>query len=192
MMSPVLLDYLLRGDVIGHVTEKGLFDFPNHGALAALPSSEVSEATASCLESDWLTRSSGFYPSLSLSSSEELRLASSGAISSEISPERAYRARLVVPGQLWTRRLDDYGRRRVGREKQGPRRGRCRPGIRRGVIGYGCPGHAASGDQYGYERGSPSGEHRKLQSSSGLYVAHWTYRLQTGWRLLDNAPHTRQ
>ena len=67
LMSPVLLEYLLRGDVIGRMAEKGLLQSPFHAALAAEPSHEIAAAIAQCLEQGWLLRTSGFYPALTVS-----------------------------------------------------------------------------------------------------------------------------
>jgi hypothetical protein len=79
LMSPVLL-------------EKGLLQSPFHGVLAAEPSHEITSATGHCLEQGWLIRTSGFYPSLTLSPAGEMRLAATANGAVEASPERAYRA----------------------------------------------------------------------------------------------------
>jgi superfamily II DNA helicase RecQ len=92
LMSPVLLEYLLRGDVIGRMAEKGLLQSPFHGVLAAEPGHEITNAISHCLEQGWLIRTSGFYPSLTLSPAGEMRLAAAANGAVEASPERAYRA----------------------------------------------------------------------------------------------------
>lgn len=92
LMSPVLLEYLLRGDVIGRMAEKGLLQSPFHGALSHEPSHEIANAVTSCLENGWITRTTGFYPSLVLSAAGEVRLSAPDALARESSPDSAYRA----------------------------------------------------------------------------------------------------
>lgn len=91
MMSPVLLEYTLRGDIIGRMAEKGLIGSEIHGALADLPTPDLQGAIAYCLERGWLIRTSGFYPSLNVTASGELRLATSHVHVHEASPEGAYK-----------------------------------------------------------------------------------------------------
>jgi superfamily II DNA helicase RecQ len=91
MMSPVLLDYLLRGEIIGRMAEKGLLNSPFHAALAGEKPHEINAAIAHCLEQGWLARTSGFYPALILTAAGELRLAAGANAAVEASPEQAYR-----------------------------------------------------------------------------------------------------
>ena len=91
MMSPVLLDYLLRGEIIGRMSEKGLLDSPFHGVLEAEKSHEITAAIAHALEQGWLVRTSGFYPALIITTAGERRLASGSSPMVEASPEQAYR-----------------------------------------------------------------------------------------------------
>ncbi|MDB5095698.1 MAG: recQ [Cyanobacteria bacterium RYN_339] len=91
MMSPVLLEYLLRGEIIGRMSEKGLLESPFHAALVDEKSHEITAAVAHCLEQGWLARTSGFYPALILTSAGELRLAAATNPAVEASPEQAYR-----------------------------------------------------------------------------------------------------
>ena len=91
MMSPVLLEYLLRGDVIGRMAEKGLLQSPYHGKLADFTSAEITASITECLERGWLMRTSGFYPALTLSPTGERRLMSVDDGSVELSPEYSYK-----------------------------------------------------------------------------------------------------
>lgn len=93
-MSPVLLEHLLRGEVIGRMAEKGLLDSPYMGLLTDLPPGAVAHLIEACLDAHWLSRSNGFYPALTLTLSGRQLLQSfqAEASSSEFSPEDAYQA----------------------------------------------------------------------------------------------------
>lgn len=63
-MSPVLLEYLLRGDIIGRMGEKGLLTSVHHGALSGATSHDVHTAITTVLARGFAYRGSGFYPAL--------------------------------------------------------------------------------------------------------------------------------
>lgn len=93
LMSPVLLEHFLRGEVIGRMAEKGLVDSPYMGALATLPAGAVGHLIEACLDVGWLVRADGYYPALSLSRSGlDLLAAYQRTGSTERSPDHAYRA----------------------------------------------------------------------------------------------------
>lgn len=93
IMSPILLEYLLRGESIGRMEDKGLLTSPYFGALQDLPPGEVARLVADALLTRWLLRSGGFYPALRLSASGEAQLlVTEGEVCKEIAPENAYRA----------------------------------------------------------------------------------------------------
>lgn len=93
IMSPILLEYLLRGERIGRMEEKGLLTSPFFGALQDLPSGDVAHLIAEALLTRWLLRSGGFYPALRLSASGEAQLlVTEGEVCKEVAPETAYRA----------------------------------------------------------------------------------------------------
>ena len=73
------------------MAEKGLLQSPFHAALASEPSHEISAAIAQCLEQGWLMRTSGFYPSLTLTPAGELRLVTTSRGAIEVSPDAAFR-----------------------------------------------------------------------------------------------------
>lgn len=92
MMSPILLEYLLRGENIGRMEEKGLLDSPFKGLLAGLPIGEVGRLISEALLTRWLLRAGGFYPALRLSAAGEGQLlVAEGAGCHEAAPESAYR-----------------------------------------------------------------------------------------------------
>ena len=66
LMSPVLLEYLLRGEKIGRMAEKGLLESPHHGSLRDVPSGAIAAHIDGLLASRRLVRASGFYPALKL------------------------------------------------------------------------------------------------------------------------------
>lgn len=93
LMSPVLLEHLLRGEVLGRMAEKGLLESPYLGALANLPAGSVFHLIEACLDAGWLARSEGFYPAVSVTrAGEDLLGAWLRSASIERSPEHAYRA----------------------------------------------------------------------------------------------------
>ena len=92
MMSPVLLDHFLRGEVLGRMAEKGLLDSPHFGALSTLPSIAVAALIDGCTQVGWLKRAEGFYPALSLTSKGESALDAYGPARSEASPDTNYKA----------------------------------------------------------------------------------------------------
>ena len=73
-MSPILLEYLLRGESIGRMKEKGLDISPHRAVLADAPNWEVAEAIVGCLASGWLAKGAGFYPALRLTPLGEAQL----------------------------------------------------------------------------------------------------------------------
>lgn len=93
-MSPVLLEHLLRGEVIGRMAEKGLLESPLLAALSDLPPGAVAHLVEACLDAGWLSRSGGFYPALSLTLSGRQLLNSFSAQvhSTELSPDDCYQA----------------------------------------------------------------------------------------------------
>lgn len=92
-MSPILLEYMLRGEVIGRMAEKGLTESPLHGALAEEPNWVVAEGIMACLAAGWIARSGGFYPALRLTPQGEAQLAVAAATAChEAAPELSYRA----------------------------------------------------------------------------------------------------
>lgn len=92
LMSPLMLEYLLRGETIGRMEEKGLLESPFHGALADAPAGAVAAAVATVLTSGWVARANGFYPALRLTTAGEVHLLSQAGLCHEAAPERAYRA----------------------------------------------------------------------------------------------------
>lgn len=74
--SPVLLEHLLRGEVIGRMAEKQMLDSPYMGALATLPPGAVVHLIEQAIDSDWLRRSAGFYPALNLTDQGHVTLSS--------------------------------------------------------------------------------------------------------------------
>lgn len=93
LMSPVLLDHLLRGEVIGRMAEKGLLDSPHFGELKALPTGAVYHLIEACLAAGWLSRGAGFYPALVLThTGEDLLLGAAVPAHDEASPEENYQA----------------------------------------------------------------------------------------------------
>ena len=91
LMSPVLLEHLLRGEPLGRMVEKGLTDSPYYGALANLPTGAVFHLVQGCLEAGWLAAGTGFYPALGLTLAGEKLLAAPPSSSTERSPEANYR-----------------------------------------------------------------------------------------------------
>ncbi|MFP5501804.1 MAG: HRDC domain-containing protein [Candidatus Sericytochromatia bacterium] len=93
LMSPVLLDHLLRGEVIGRMAEKGLLDSPHFGALKSLPVGAAYHLIEACMESGWLVRGTGFYPALQLThTGEDLLMAGQTLEAEHVSPEENYQA----------------------------------------------------------------------------------------------------
>jgi hypothetical protein len=68
VMSPILLEYLLRGEKIGRMEEKGLCDSPHHGVLRGSDNWAIADGIGKALEAGYVTRTSGFYPGLFLTS----------------------------------------------------------------------------------------------------------------------------
>lgn len=93
LMSPLLLEYLLRGEMIGRMQEKGLMESPFHGILADAPPGAIAEAIADALDAGWLARSGGFYPALKLTPHGEgqLEVRDGAGACREAAPERSYR-----------------------------------------------------------------------------------------------------
>lgn len=91
-MSPVLLAYMLRGEVIGRMAEKGLANSPHFGVLAEASEEDVAAAIATCLDQRWLTRAAGFYPALRLTVSGDVRLVTEHPTRCrEAAPDAAYK-----------------------------------------------------------------------------------------------------
>ena len=92
-MSPLLLEYLLRGEAIGRMAEKGLLQSPHHGELATEPNGAIAEAIADALDAGWIARGGGFYPALKLTPQGEGQLlARTGAsVVHEAAPAHSYR-----------------------------------------------------------------------------------------------------
>lgn len=74
LMSPLLLEYLLRGEIIGRMAEKGLLDSPHHGALADVCGPSVAENIAEVLAAGYIARGGGFYPALKITPAGEAAL----------------------------------------------------------------------------------------------------------------------
>ena len=92
LMSPILLAYLLRGETIGRMLEKGLMESPLRGAHAGVAEAELAEAIADAERHGWLSKASGFYPALRLTTAGEAQLVAEAAgRCSEASPSYAYR-----------------------------------------------------------------------------------------------------
>jgi len=92
-MSPILLEYLLRGETIGRMEEKGLLESSHFGALRDLPPGAVASLIGEALLERYLLRSGGFYPALRLSTTGEGELlVSEGRVCHEAVPDLAYRA----------------------------------------------------------------------------------------------------
>jgi superfamily II DNA helicase RecQ len=92
IMSPVLFDHFLRGQVLGRMAEKGLLESPHFGALSTMPSIVVAALIDGCEQVGWLQRADGFYPALSLTAKGEAALDAYGPDRSEASPEANYKA----------------------------------------------------------------------------------------------------
>ena len=93
LMSPVLLEYVLRGEVIGRMAEKHLLSSRFHGALSGAQPLDIAKAIARMVEDGYLFRQSGFYPALHVSSAGEQVLLGLGDGSvTQVAPTRAYRA----------------------------------------------------------------------------------------------------
>lgn len=92
-MSPILLEYLLRGESIGRMKEKGLDVSPHRAMLADVPNWAVAEAIMACLTAGWLAKAAGFYPALRLTPAGEAQLAAAPpAGCAEAAPDAGYRA----------------------------------------------------------------------------------------------------
>ena len=74
-MSPILLEYLLRGEVIGRMAEKGLLESPYHGVLADTEPGLVAGLISEALGKGFMSRGGGFYPALKLTPAGENYLA---------------------------------------------------------------------------------------------------------------------
>lgn len=92
VMSPVLLDHFLRGEVLGRMAEKGLLDSPHFGSLSTLPSMVVAALIDGCEQVGWIKRSDGFYPGLALTTKGEDALDAYGPPRTEASPDTHYKA----------------------------------------------------------------------------------------------------
>lgn len=65
VMSPILLAYMLTGETIGRMMEKGLNNSSFFGLLD-FDTAEVGSEIAKLVSEGYLNRASGFYPALSL------------------------------------------------------------------------------------------------------------------------------
>ncbi|MEB3197513.1 MAG: hypothetical protein VKP62_09950, partial [Candidatus Sericytochromatia bacterium] len=74
LMSPIMLEYLLRGETIGRMEEKGLLQSPYLGVLSAVAPEEVASCVADVLGLGWIGRAAGFYPSLRLTAAGAAQL----------------------------------------------------------------------------------------------------------------------
>lgn len=92
VMSPILLEYLLRGERVGRMAEKGLLDSPHHGALKALPGAEISFLIADLVQDKLLAKTAGVYPALVVSPVGELYLLGHEDGVQERSPAKAFQA----------------------------------------------------------------------------------------------------
>lgn len=61
-MSQQLLKHIMRGGVVGSMTQRGLLDSLHRGAMSGAPSYVIHEAIATCMDQGWLVRSPGDYP----------------------------------------------------------------------------------------------------------------------------------
>jgi superfamily II DNA helicase RecQ len=94
LMSPILLEYLLRGESIGRMSEKGLDASPFLGRLAEAAPGAIAAGIADALDAGWLARSGGFYPALKLTAQGEAQLLvrpGGAGLCQEAAPERSYR-----------------------------------------------------------------------------------------------------
>ena len=92
-MSALLLEHLLRGEPFGRMEEKGLLDSTFFGALLEVPGEAIARFIEECLHAGWITRTTGFYPALTLTRLGATQLASwTAAASSDLSEEHHYRA----------------------------------------------------------------------------------------------------
>lgn len=91
-MSAVLLEYLLRGERVGRMAEKGLLDSEYHGALKDLPGAEIAYLISDALGERLLLRTAGFYPALALSPLGALHLSGEVEHVHERSPAKAFQA----------------------------------------------------------------------------------------------------
>ncbi|MEB3329486.1 MAG: HRDC domain-containing protein [Candidatus Sericytochromatia bacterium] len=92
LMSPIMLEYMLRGETIGRMEEKGLIGSPFHGALAEAPPGVVAGAVATALTCRWVARAGGFYPALRLTTAGEVQLLGHEGICREAAPDHAFQA----------------------------------------------------------------------------------------------------
>lgn len=91
-MSAVMLEYLLRGERVGRMAEKGLLASDFHGALKAVPGPEIAFLISDLLGEKLLLRTAGFYPALVLSPLGELHLSGEAERVQERSPAKAFQA----------------------------------------------------------------------------------------------------
>lgn len=73
LMSPLLLEYFLRGEEIGRMHEKGLVDSEWFGTLAAVPSEVITKEIYWLINNDHIRRCGGFYPALVLVDNETVK-----------------------------------------------------------------------------------------------------------------------
>jgi superfamily II DNA helicase RecQ len=93
LMSPVLLEHLLRGEELGRMREKGLVGSPYFGALPTADVLDLYRLIQVCVEAGWLARGTGFYPALGLTHKGEDQLAEwAQPVVSESCAERHYQA----------------------------------------------------------------------------------------------------
>jgi superfamily II DNA helicase RecQ len=92
LMSPIMLEYMLRGETIGRMEEKGLIGSPYHGVLDEAPPGVVANAVALALTSRWVARAGGFYPALRLTTAGEVQLLGHQGLCREAAPDSAFRA----------------------------------------------------------------------------------------------------
>lgn len=92
LMSPLLLEHLLRGETFGRMREKKLCDSPFFGALSHLPAGAVGRLIEDAFDEGWLTRSDGFYPAVHLTPRGETFLQEEEVpLEQDISPAECYR-----------------------------------------------------------------------------------------------------
>jgi hypothetical protein len=80
VMSPILVEFMLRGELIGRMTEKGLDKSPFFGVAADKSGHALMEAINEGIAHGLLGRIGGFYPGLVLTSRGEAWLASSATL----------------------------------------------------------------------------------------------------------------
>jgi hypothetical protein len=99
VMSPIMLDHYLRGEVLGRMSEKGLLDSPYFGACADLDVMAVATIIDAAMQKHPIKRTPGFYPGLFWDGTDEYVSPADVAIAPVEVPNPALTNPLGLPGQ---------------------------------------------------------------------------------------------